>query len=126
MSHPLLHLIATRPQLLLEHLEAYVELAGAETGAAASTLKRGALLGAAGLGFLGIGFVLAGVALLLCAVVPVNQMPAPWALWAVPMPPVVLAIGCLLAARKPSGSAAFEQLRHQIKSDVAMFRQEAA
>ena len=126
MSHPLLHLIATRPQLLLEHLEAYVELAGAETGEAASTLKRSALMGALGLGCLGIGLVLAGVALLLSAVVPVDQMPAPWALWAVPLPPIVLAIGCLLAARKPPGSEAFEQLRRQIKSDVAMFRQESA
>ncbi|MCY7306730.1 MAG: phage holin family protein [Rhodoferax sp.] len=126
MSHPLLHLIATRPQLLLEHLEAYVELAGAEAGEAASNLKRGALFGALGLGCLVIGVSLGGVALLLCAVVPLNQMPAPWALWAVPLPPIVLAIGCLLAARKPHGSAAFEHLRHQIKSDVAMFRQDAA
>ena len=125
MSHPLLHLIATRPQLLLEHLEAYVELAGAETGEAASTLKRGALLGAVGLGCLGIGLMLAGVALLLCAVVPVNQMPAPWALWAVPLPPIALAVGCLLAARRPPASAAFEHLRRQIRSDVAMFRQDA-
>jgi len=126
MSNSLLHLIATHPQLLLEHLEAYAELAGAETGQAASTLKRGALLGAVGLGCLGIGLVLAGVALLLCAVVPVDQMPAPWALWAVPLPPILVAIGCLLAARKPPGSAAFEHLRRQIKSDVAMFRQEGA
>jgi len=126
MSHPLLHLIATRPQLLLEHLEAYVELAGAETGEAASSLKRGALFGALGIGCLAIGVSLGGVALLLCAAIPVNQMPAPWALWVVPLPPIVLAIGCLLAGRRPHGSAAFENLRRQFKSDVAMFRQEAS
>jgi len=122
MSHPLLHLIATRPQMLLEHLEAYLELVGAETGEVASAVKRSALLGALGLGCLYIGLVLAGVALLLCAVVPMEQMLAPWALWAVPLPPIVLAIGCLVAARKPAGSAAFELLRSQIKSDVAMSR----
>ena len=111
MSHLLLHLMASRPQLLLEHLEAYMDLAGAETGEAASALKRGALLGAVGLGCLAIGLVLGGVALLLCAVVPASQMPAPWALWAVPLPPILLAIGCLLAARKPPRSVAFDHLR---------------
>ena len=126
MSHPLLHLMASRPQLLLEHLEAYMDLAGAETGEAASNLKRGALLGAVGLGCLAIGVTLGGIALLLCAVVPASQIPAPWALWAVPLPPILLAMGCLLAARKPPPSVAFEHLRRQIRADVAMFRHEGA
>ena len=32
MIHPLLHLIATKPQLLGDHVEAYAELVGAEVG----------------------------------------------------------------------------------------------
>ena len=126
MSHLLLHLMASRPQLLLEHLEGYVDLAGAEAGEAASTLKPGALLGAVGLGCLGIGFVLGGVALLPYAAVPASQMPSPWGLWAVPLPPILVAIGCLLAARKPPRSVAFEHLRRQIRADVAMFGRQGA
>lgn len=74
MLHPLLHLIASRPQLLADHAAAYAELVAAEFGAETSALKRQALLGALGIGGLGVAAVLAGVAVMLWAVLPAAQM----------------------------------------------------
>ena len=44
--HPLLQILATRPQLLVEHAQAYGELAGAEMARASIHWKRQTLLAA--------------------------------------------------------------------------------
>ena len=76
--HPLLHLIATRPQLLAEHAQAYAELVSTELPRASAAWKRQALLNTlAWLGFLA-ALLLGGVALMLWASLPLSSMPAPW------------------------------------------------
>ncbi len=126
MPHPMLHLAASRPLLLLEHAQAYAELVSAEAAAATTQWKRSALLGAAALVSLLVAVVLAGVSLLLLAVVPLSQMPSPWALWAVPLPPLLLALGCTVAGRNPAAAGAFSQMRRQLKADIAMLRETTA
>ncbi len=121
--HPLFHLIATRPQLLAEHAEAYAELVSAEMGIVSASWKRGAVLHGAALCCLVVAVVLAGVAVLLWAVIPAAQMQAPWALWAVPLPPVAMALGCLAAARASAEGNAFDALGRQVKADMAMLRE---
>lgn len=121
--HPLFHLIATRPQMLAEHAEAYAELVSAELGTVSASWKRGAVLNVAALSCLVLAVSLAGVALMLWAVIPVAQMQAPWALLAVPLAPLIVALGCLLAARMPLERNPFEALRRQIKADMAMLRE---
>jgi hypothetical protein len=123
MMPPLLHLIATQPQLLIDHAEGYAELVAAEMGDCTATYKRRAVLTAAGLGCLGVAAVLLGVALMLWGVMPMAHSPAAWVLVAVPLPPVLLAVGCLMAARQPSGNAAFGRLRQQIKADMALLHE---
>jgi hypothetical protein len=91
MFHPLIKLLASRPQLLARHAGAYAELAALQAGETMRLLRLRALLtaGAAAAGV--VGAALAGVALLLLAAVPLQQMPAPWLLAAAPAVPLLLA-----------------------------------
>lgn len=124
--HPLLRLVTNQPQLLAEHAEAYADLFGEELGAASAMWKRQALLGAVALCGLGVGAVLAGVALMLWAVIPSADIQAPWALIVAPLLPLVAAIACAVAARSQTADGAFGAMRQQVKADVAMLREVSA
>lgn len=124
--HPLLSLATSRPQLLVDHASAYAELAGAELGWASARIKRQAVLGVAATLLLGLALVLAGVAALLGATVPINTMPAPWALWALPLAPAVLAALCALAMKLGEPAQAFEKLKSQARADLALWREMSA
>lgn len=123
MIHPLFLLIATRPQLLADHAEAYAELVAAEVTQVSATWKRRSLLYALALICLAVGAVLAGVALMLWAVTPAASMHAPWALIVAPAVPVVLALWCLLAVRSQAQASAFDNIRQQMKADLNMLRE---
>jgi len=125
MIHPLLHLVSTQPQLLGEHAEAYAELLSAELGRVGTDWKRRALLNAVALCSLGVTAMLAGVALMLWAVIPPAQIQAPWALVCAPLVPALLAMACLLALPRASagGGGAFASLRQQLRADMALLRE---
>lgn len=120
MIHPLLARLATQPGLFAEHAGAYAELAGAEAGLLGQRwLKRGVLLGVAvATGALALG--LAGVAALLAAALPLQAMPAPWALVVVPLVPGVLAALCAWLARGSPADRVFPLLRQQIELDTRL------
>jgi hypothetical protein len=120
--HPLLRLIATHPKLLVDHVEAYADLVTEELGHASNAFKRRTLLQAVALCCVVVAAVLAGVALMLWAVVPWAEMPAPWALVAAPFLPVAMAVGCLTAARRQT-TESFDNLRKQVKADMGMLRE---
>lgn len=124
--HPLFHLIATRPQLLADHAEAYAGLMAAEIPRVSDTLKRKLLLNGLALTGLVVGLTLAGVALMLWALNPNLAWPAAWPLLAVPLLPIGAAGVCLIAAQARSDSAAFADLRIQASADMAMLREAAA
>lgn len=126
MIHPLLQLIATQPQLLADHAEAYAELMATEIGAVSALWKRRAVLNAVALSCLAVATILAGVALMLWAVIPAAHLQAPWALIAAPLPPVAVALWCLMAARAQGDDGAFENLRRQLAADMVMLREVAA
>ena len=123
MIHPLFLLIATRPQLLADHAEAYAELVAAELAQLSATWKRRSLLYALALCCLAVGAVLAGVALMLWAVTPAASIHALWALVAAPVVPVALALWCLLAARSNAHVSGFDNIQQQMKADLAMLRE---
>lgn len=123
--HPLLTLLATQPQLLADHAEAYAELLATEIDQVSTDWKRQALLTAAALGSLVVAALLAGVALLLWAVVAHDQMPAPWLLIAVPLAPLAVALWCRIAARTAVDRKAFSTVKQQLQADVAMLREAA-
>ena len=122
MIHPLLRLIATQPHLLVEHAEAYAELASEEIGKTASAWKWRVVLSVAALFLIGVAAILAGVALMLWAVIPSTDIQAPWALVAGPLVPAVVALGCLIKARQKPPST-FDVLKKQIRADLLMVRE---
>jgi hypothetical protein len=124
--HPLLTLATSRPQLLVDHAAAYAELASAELGWASARIKRQAVLAVAATLLLGLALVLAGVAGLLWASVPVASMPAPWALWALPLAPALLALVCTLISKSGEPAQAFEKLKLQARTDLALWREMSA
>ena len=117
----LLALLATRPQLLLDHAQAYAALVGEEFGLASNDWQRRALLQVAALCFFGVTTVLAGVAVMLWVTVAI-PMTAPWVLVAVPVLPLLIAIVCQLLARQSNGREPFANLSRQVNADMALLR----
>lgn len=126
MIHPLLKLIATEPEVLGDHVEAYADLVGDEVRKAGNAwAARLALYGAA-LGLLGVGLVLAGVALMLWAALPTGDFQAPWVLVAVPAVTLAAAVLCALLARRSRVESAFDNVKKQLSADMAMLREVSA
>ncbi len=124
--HILLKLILARPHLLADHAQAYAELIAADFSDASAVYTRRAILGGAGVFCLLVATVLAGVALLLCAVVPAGQIQAPWALVVVPLVPLVACAGCLAAMRAAGHASPLANLRNQARADLDMLRESSA
>jgi hypothetical protein len=126
MFHPLIRLIATRPHLLAHHLVGYADLASAQAADAADALAERALTAAvaaaAGLG----GLLLAGMALLLLAVLPLQHMPAPWLLALVPALPLLLALAAWQRLRRRPWVWTAAPLRAQLAADMALLKDAAA
>jgi cytochrome bd-type quinol oxidase subunit 2 len=125
MIHPLLRLIATQPQLLADHAEAYAGLVSEELGKTATVWKRRVVYGVVALSLVAVGVVLAGVALMLWATTPTANMQAPWALIATPVIPLVIAVVCVLLAKRETVDT-FADLKQQAAADLAMLREVSA
>lgn len=120
MIHPLIKLVATRPELVADHLSAYAALIGSEAKAAQSRWTVRLLLTALALCCVGVTAVLAGVALMLWAVTPSLQADTVWALWAAPAVPAVVAVVAGVIARRPSTEPAFAAVQQQFEADARM------
>ncbi|WP_077035636.1 hypothetical protein [Pelomonas sp. KK5] len=123
MIHPLFRTLATRPELLAEHLGAYAQLVSVEAGETTAQWRRHALWAAVMTLGLFLFATLAGTALLLLAVVPLDAMPMPWLLAAVPAMPLLLAVLGWLQMRQHPLSCSFELLREQVALDTALLKE---
>ena len=121
--HPLLSLIATRPQLLADHAQAYADLVAAELPRATMVWKRQVLLQGLGFASLGLALLLSGMALMLWGTLPPATMAAPWLLWAVPGLFALTGLLLCLAARRSVERDLLQELRQQISADMAMWRE---
>lgn len=119
---PLLTLLATQPQLLADHLQAYSVLVNEELCLARAHWRRQLLLQATAFCSLTVAAVLAGAALMLWAATASLPDRALWVFWITPLAPLVLAAGCLLLARQPASSESFANLARQLNADMAMLR----
>ncbi|MBB1075941.1 hypothetical protein HUU62_16170 [Rhodoferax sp. 4810] len=119
---PLLTLLATQPQLLVEHLQGYSALLTEELQLASQRWRRQALLQVAAFCSLSVAVVLGGVALMLWATAGALPVRAPWVLWATPLLPFAVAVVCLLMVRKPADTASFANLSRQLNADMALLR----
>lgn len=123
MLTPLFRLMATRPQLLAEHAEAYGELALLEFRAFSAEWQRRALFKALGWGSLVVALLLAGVAGMLASALPLAGMAAPWALVAIPLVLAAVGVACLLAAGPADQTSSFHRLRQQLVADGRLLRE---
>lgn len=124
--HPLLRLIATKPHLLGDHVEAYTELIGAEVEKTSKRWVSRAVYYAAAAGLLFFGIVFTGVALMLWAVVPSDNMNMPWLLVVVPLVPLVGGGFCFFRASAEPQQSAFDTVKQQFSADLAMLREVSA
>jgi hypothetical protein len=123
MIHPVVKLIATRPDLLAAHASGYAELAAAEAGEAVSAIKRRAVLTTAAVVLAGVAVGLTGIALLMLAALPTAGMPAPWALAVIPLSAWVAAAVCGALARRQETPMSFEAVRAQWAADAELLSQ---
>lgn len=123
MLHPLIRLLATRPNLLAEHVGGYAHLLRVQAQDALVLARVRAVL-AAGMGAGAVlGTFLAGVALMLVGVVPLSDMPAPWLLMVAPTVPLVGAGVCWGLLRKQPPMMSLDALRDQLAADAALLRE---
>ncbi|MFO1327354.1 MAG: hypothetical protein U1F56_08340 [Rubrivivax sp.] len=123
LLHPVFRTLATRPELLAEHVGAYTELALAEAADAGAGLRRKLLLGAAAAASAALGVALAGGAALLAAAIPLATMPAPWALLAAPALPLAAAAVLFALQRRQPVDLGFRTLRGQLALDRVLWQQ---
>ena len=129
MLHPLLALAATRPQLLAEHASAWAELLSTQAGPAWEHWQRWRVLQLWAAFLLILGLLLAGVAVMLWAVVPSAPWPLverAWALLCVPLVPLAGGLACALAARQKGRTTfwgAQGTLGRQLQADLGLLRQ---
>ena len=116
-----LHLVR-HPDLFLEHASAYAELASSEVDEWGQRWKQRALLKLCALLLVVLGAGLGGVAGLVWAAVPLDQMPRPWLLWAIPLAFLVLAASLACWVRCTERPVAFAALRAQAALDLATLR----
>lgn len=123
--HPLLRLLVERPQLLGEHMAAYAALATAEGSVAVATAGHRLALQLVALACGTLTAGLAGVALMLWAVLPVDVLSqaAGWVLIAVPAVPAGTGLWLWRAARPQAGLDAFAALKRQGAADLALLRE---
>jgi hypothetical protein len=74
----------------------------------------------------GVSAVLGGVALMLWAVIPPEEIQAPWALVLAPGLTLGVAVACWVASNSGAAAGAFDGVRRQMKADVAMLREVSA
>lgn len=120
--HPLFTLLATRPQLLIDHAQAYGGLFHEEFGQSFTAWRRWAMLQALGLCCLSVAIVLGGVAVMLWAVTPPLAIHAPWGLWVMPLAPLLAALVCTALAARQAPTDSFGDLGRQLDADLAMLR----
>lgn len=122
MIHTLFITAAKKPGLFLEHADAYVDLAVAELACWRNRLQRRASLTVAAVLFALLGLGLAGMAVLLAAALPLNTMPMPWMLCALPLTLLVLAAFLAWRVRKLGDGTTFTTLREQMAQDLATLK----
>lgn len=120
MLHPVFTTLIKRPDLVADHVTAYVELVQQEaSGLGADWVKRGVAWAFAAFGAL-LFLVLAGVALMLGAVTQFH-----WMLLAVPGTVLLLTLIALSRARTPQREERFKELKAQLQSDAQALREAA-
>lgn len=120
MLHPLFATLIKRPDLIADHIAAYVELTHQETSElAADWLQRALAWALVALGAL-VFVIFSGISLMLGAL---NQFH--WVLVAVPAAVLLLTLLAFLKACRPVNSDRFAELKAQMDNDLRALREAA-
>ncbi|MFM2345522.1 MAG: hypothetical protein RL654_275 [Pseudomonadota bacterium] len=122
MFHPLLTLLARRPDLLADHLDAYADLASAQVRVIRQALWRRAMLSAVVALSALLALLLAGMALLLWAALSPEVLARPGMLALIPALPALLALAAAWALRSSEPLAGLGVLREQFARDTQMLQ----
>ena len=118
MLHPLFSTIVQRPDLVIDHLSAYISLFQKEAASAGSNLIARAVAGVAAILAFLLFLVFAGIALMLGFL----QNQFHWILVVVPGFVFILGVVAAVIAMKPLKSERFPELKAQIDSDAQALR----
>jgi hypothetical protein len=113
----LLRLLTQRPDLLLTHVQSYIEVFRQDGSLLVSFWRRKLLCYTVALMLIAVGLALAGVATMLWAVVPET---AQWILLAVPAAMFLMSLVFWLAARAGGESPGFARCASEWESDQLM------
>lgn len=118
LLHPIFSTAVARPDLVVDHLSAYVALATQEAAATGRDLKvrviAWVVAGIAALMFM----LFAGVATMLGFL----HGQFHWVLVLVPGATLLVALGAVVASRRPSPQERFAELRRQVAADIGLLR----
>ena len=120
--HPIVHVAARRPQLLVEHAKAYGDLLLEEGRRTLASLVLHAVLYAAAGVLGGLGLVFGGVALLLYAAIA-GELRNGWLLVALPCTSLVAAGVCVVVARMLPVDLTLDVLGQQVRADIDMIHE---
>jgi hypothetical protein len=120
--HPIVHVAARRPQLLVAHAKAYGDLLLEEGRRTLSSLVIHAVLYAAAGVLGGLGLVFGGVALMLYAAVP-GELRNGWLLVALPCASMLVALACAVVARALPVNVTLDVVGRQVKADIDMIHE---
>jgi hypothetical protein len=117
MVHPIFSVLITKPELVMEHVAGYASLMREEASSVGLEVAKRAIAWGITL-FCGLVFlILAGVALMLGALLEFH-----WSLVVVPGIALVLAVVGFAIARKPLPEKAFTELKAQLDADAQALR----
>jgi hypothetical protein len=120
--HPIVYVLARRPQLLAEHAKAYGDLLLEEGRRTLSSLVLHAALYAAAGVLGGLGLVFGGVALLLYAAIP-GELRNGWLLVAMPLATMLAGGVCVIVARALPFNIALDVVGQQVRVDIDMIHE---
>jgi len=120
--HPFYSTLLTQPGLLVEHLDAYVDLAKAEADSWGSALTSRWILRIVVAICAMLAMVLAAIAAMLAGAIDGASMPHAWVLLAVPAVPALVALGAWWRLRSLASAPAFAMLRAQLATDLAIMK----
>jgi hypothetical protein len=127
MLNPLLRLLTTRPQLLVDHAEAYGSLGLVAWQAATAAWQRRVLMTALALCCGALSSMLAGTAALLWSIQPAGALPWPSSWLAIPLLPLVMALVFAWFARATAAdSEGWRLVYQQWQQDLQLLRDLAA
>jgi hypothetical protein len=118
MVHPIISVLITKPELVMEHVAGYASLMREEASSVGLEVAKRAVAWGVTLFAALVFLILAGVAAMLAAM----QEQFHWALVLVPLVPLAIAVAAFIVARKRLPEKAFGELKAQLDADAQALR----